>query len=194
MQRTITLGGVEHVVDFGMQENARVTVQDGAVVVSTDLDGRTPGADFEGIFRGSQSIEVLAGPDDVEFGPLEPGEGETTLSVAKARKLRELAAARYAAEVAGVVVNGATVRTDRESQAMITGAALAATQNTDYTCKWKTESGFVTLTAAQIIAVATSVRAHVQAQFDREAELIVQVNAAATVEAVAAITWQGGEN
>lgn len=196
MQRTITLGGVEYVADFGMQENARVSIMNGIVAVSPDLSARTPGAEFEAIFHGTQSIEVLTGPSDenVEFGPLEPGEGETTLSVAKARKLRELAAARYASEVAGVTVNGATVRTDRESQAMITGAALAAVQDANYTCKWKTEDGFVTLTAAQIIAVATAVRAHVQAQFDREAELIVQVNVAATVEAVEAITWQGGEN
>lgn len=197
MRRTIKLNGANHVVDFGTLEAARVTIhQDGAVAVSTDLDGRTPGAEFEAIFIGTQSIEVLTGPSDenVEFGPLEPGEGETTLSVAKARKLRELAAARYASEVAGVTVNGATVRTDRESQAMITGAALQATQDAAYTCRWKTEKGFVELTAAQIVAVATAVRAHVQAQFDREAELIVQVNVAATVEAVEAITWQGGEN
>ena len=189
MQRTITIGGVEHVVDFGVQENARVTIQDGTVAVSPDLSARTPGAEFEAIFMGTQSIEVLTGPPDenVEFGPLV--DTRTPLERTKTAKLVELAAARYAAEVAGVVVNGMRVRTDRESQAMITGAALAAVQDANYTCKWKTESGFVTLTAAQIIAVATSVRAHVQAQFDREAELIVQLNAAITVEAVEAIKW-----
>ena len=190
MQRTITLGGVAYVADFGMQENARVTIKNGTVTVSADLDaGRTPDAEFEAIFIGTQSIEVLTGQSDegVEFGPLV--DTRTPLERAKAAKLVELAAARYAAEVAGVVVNGMRVRTDRESQAMITGAALAAVQDANYTCKWKTESGFVTLTATQIIAVATSVRAHVQAQFDREAELIVQVNAAITVEAVEAIQW-----
>lgn len=112
-----------------------------------------------------------------------------TLQEVKVSKLAEIAAARYAAEISGVNIGGAKVRTDRESQAMITGAALAATQDMDYTCRWKTENGFVTLTAAQIVAVATAVRSHVQAQFDREAELTAQVKAAETIEAVEAIQW-----
>ena len=44
MQRTITLGGVEYVADFGMQENARVSIMNGIVAVSPDLSARTPGA------------------------------------------------------------------------------------------------------------------------------------------------------
>jgi len=199
MKRKITLRGVEYTADFGGLEMARVTIHGGTVNVSHNLGTRTPGADFEAVFDGTRSIEIFTAPmktledgtvaPDYDIGPLEPGDGETPLALAKTKKLHELAAARYAAEIAGVTVNGATVGTDRESQAMITGAALAATQDTDYTCRWKTENGFVTLTAAQIVAVAMAVRAHVQAQFDREADLANQVAAAETVEAVEAIRW-----
>ena len=54
---------------------------------------------------------------------------------AKELKRTEIAAARYEQEIAGVVLNGATVRTDRESQALITGAALKAIQNPNYSYK-----------------------------------------------------------
>jgi len=112
-----------------------------------------------------------------------------TLDEAKAAKKAEIAAARYAAEIAGVTVGGFTVRTDRESQALITGAALKATQDATYTCRWKTESGFVTLDAATIIAVADAVRSHVQGCFDTEYAKCVLIDAAETVEDVEAIVW-----
>ncbi|MCF4152513.1 DUF4376 domain-containing protein [Dethiosulfovibrio sp. F2B] len=82
-----------------------------------------------------------------------------------------------------------TIRTDRESQAMITGAALKATSDAEYFCRWKTVQGFVTVSAAQIIAVADAVRDHVQASFDREAELVGLVDAATTADELEAITW-----
>jgi hypothetical protein len=40
-----------------------------------------------------------------------------------------------------------------------------------------------------ILAVATAVREHVQAQFDKEAALLAQVGAAATVDGVKAVVW-----
>ena len=58
-----------------------------------------------------------------------------------------------------------------------------------YSCRWKTESGFVELTAPQILAIADAVRAHVQSCFDHESELVALVDAAETVEAVEAIVW-----
>jgi hypothetical protein len=118
---------------------------------------------------------------------------EKSLESIKEAKLAELAAARYAQETGGLVVNGATIRTDRESQALITGAALKAMQDEAYVCKWKTESGFVELTAPQILAVADAVRAHVQSCFDHEADLVALIDAAETGEEVEAITWTKGE-
>lgn len=119
-----------------------------------------------------------------------------TLDELKAKKRAEMAAARYAAETSGITLSGAVIRTDRESQALITGAALAASHDENYSVTWKAKNGFVTLTAAQIIAVAQAVRAHVEACFDREAELQTAIEAAETAEALDEITWEppaGGE-
>ena len=112
-----------------------------------------------------------------------------TLDEAKAAKKDEIAAARYAAEIAGVAVGGVTVRTDRESQALITGAALKALQDAEYVCSWKTDAGFVELSAPQILAIADAVRAHVQECFDHERALNALVDAAETVAELEGITW-----
>lgn len=107
---------------------------------------------------------------------------EPTLDELKARKKAEVAAARYEREIAGVEVNGVLIDTGRDSQALITGAALAAILDGNYSLNWKTESGFIHLSAPEIIAVAQAVRAHVQSCFDREGELVALVDAAETKE------------
>lgn len=117
-------------------------------------------------------------------------EAAERLEAAKAAKRAEIAAARFAAETGGIVVGVAEIRTDRESQAMITGAALKAMQDEAYACKWKAEGGFIELNAAQILAVADAVRAHVQSCFDHEADLTALIDAAETWEELEAITWQ----
>lgn len=110
---------------------------------------------------------------------------EDKFATAKEAKKDEIAQARYNAEIAGV--NG--IRTDRESQALITGAALKAMQDNTYTCKWKGIDGFVELTAPQIIASADAVRQHVQSCFDHEAELLPLIEAATTQAELDAIEW-----
>ena len=106
-------------------------------------------------------------------------------STAKENKYTEIAAARYNEEIAGI--NG--IRTDRESQGLITGATLKAIQDSTYTCKWKGIDGFVELTAPQIIAIADSVRQHAQSCFDHEAELLPLIAAATTEAELEAINW-----
>ncbi len=113
----------------------------------------------------------------------------TPFSELKTAKRAEIAQARYTAETAGIPVNSVKIKTDRESQSLITGAALQALQDSAYTCNWKTEAGFVSLTAEQIHAVAVAVREHVQACFDKEAVLIEQVEVAATQEELEQIKW-----
>lgn len=114
--------------------------------------------------------------------PDEPLPPEPTLDELKAQKKAEIASARYAAETAGTTVNGVLIDTGRDSQALITGAALAAMLDSEYSLNWKTANGFIHLSAPEIIAVAQTVRAHVQACFDREAELCALVDAAKTKE------------
>ncbi|WP_225923563.1 DUF4376 domain-containing protein [Pseudomonas marvdashtae] len=84
----------------------------------------------------------------------------------------QIASVRYQHETAGITVNAVSIDTTRDSQALITAAALSAVIDPTYLCVWKALNGPVTLTAAQIIEIATAIRAHVQACFDRECQLL----------------------
>lgn len=112
-----------------------------------------------------------------------------TLDELKAQKKAEIATARFAAETAGTTVNGVLIDTGRDSQALITGAAVAAMLDENYSLNWKTENGFIHLKAPEIIAVAQAVRDHVQECFDKEGELVALINAATTKEGLDAIKW-----
>ena len=83
-----------------------------------------------------------------------------------------IAARRWQAETGGITVNGIAIDTGRDSQALITGAAVSAMLDPGYSVRWKTPNGFIDLEGQEIIAMATAVRAHVQAAFDRESELL----------------------
>lgn len=131
--------------------------------------------------------EVLATWGEVPTVADEPLPPELTFDELKAQKKAAIAAARFAAETAGTVVNGVLIDTGRDSQALITGAALAAMLDENYSLNWKTASGFIHLSAPEIIAVAQAVRAHVQMCFDREGELVAQVDAAQDAEELDAI-------
>lgn len=131
--------------------------------------------------------EVLSVWGDVPTVEDEPAPPPLTFDEQKTQKKAEIAAARYAREIAGTIVNGITLDTGRDSQALITGAALAAMLDEGYSLNWKTAAGFVHLTSPEIIAVAQTVRAHVQTCFDREGELVALVDAAQTAEELDAI-------
>ena len=137
--------------------------------------------------HGTPVIEVADGRATATYPVLDYSSDEVAgiLDAAKESKRSEIASARFEAEIAGI--DG--IKTDRESQALITGAALKAMQDNTYSCRWKTESGFVELSALQISAVADAVRAHVQGCFDREAELLPLIEAAESPEELAAIFY-----
>lgn len=84
----------------------------------------------------------------------------------------KIAERRYKAEIAGINLQGLEVKTDDRSKLLINGAALEAVIDPAYVMQWKTTDGFVELGGKQVIGVAQAVRAHVQACFDREAELL----------------------
>lgn len=88
----------------------------------------------------------------------------------------QITAVRFRHETAGITVNGVAIETARDSQALITSAALTAVIDPQYACTWKTLSGPVELNAAQLISLAGAVRKHVQACFDREVELLTSVS------------------
>lgn len=95
--------------------------------------------------------------------------------------MKKIAATRYKHEIAGTTFthsDGQTygVATDRESQTKAIGASVQAKReqdagNTSWSKRWKTAQGFVTLTINDALALGDAVDAHVQACFDREADL-----------------------
>jgi hypothetical protein len=116
-----------------------------------------------------------------------------TLDELRARKLSELAALRWERETGGTTFNGMPVATDAVSQTKYIGAVVGAQIDPNAVINWKMADGaFVTLDAQAITAVAMAVRAHVQACFDREAELNVQIEAAATPEEISAVDIGAG--
>lgn len=102
---------------------------------------------------------------------------EDKAAQARVSLLASVKARRNEAILTGVTVGGVRIATDDLSQQRIMGAAVAAMMDSAYTVQWKTDTGFVPLDAATILAIATAVRAHVQACFDREAELIAEIGA-----------------
>ena len=83
--------------------------------------------------------------------------------------------------------------TDDRSQAKFAGAALAAVLDPNYSARWKLADGsFVELSHDQVIGLAQGVRAHIQACFDREADMISAIDAAATPAALDAIDIETG--
>ena len=150
--------------------------------------------DEQGLYVGSVDIEDEMGAMPARSTPTKPmkltgkqvamwtGEGWVKLAAAPVAPEPApepvpdwpaiIAARRYTAETSGTVIQDMPIDTGRDSQALITGATVAAMLDADYSIRWKTAAGFVELTGDQIIGVASAVRAYVQGCFDREAELL----------------------
>ncbi len=108
---------------------------------------------------------------------------------AKEDKKNEIATKRWEEETSGILYNDIFIKTDRDSQSAMFNIALIAMQDPTYTCKWKTQDGFITLNASQILEIASMIRAHVQACFDKESLLYEQIDACTTLEELETITW-----
>jgi len=96
--------------------------------------------------------------------------------IERARQLASVAAVRYEYETAGVMLNGFKIDTSRDSQGLILGAAVQVILDPEYSLNWKTPEGWLLFSGAQITAIATRVRKHVQACFDRERVLADAIN------------------
>ena len=84
---------------------------------------------------------------------------------------------RYQVETGGIVVNGMSVSTDRDSQNMIAGAYAYMTASKSAQVEFKAASGWVTLTVDQVEDIAVAVGAHVQACFAIEKAVCEQIDA-----------------
>ncbi|CAI8863366.1 DUF4376 domain-containing protein [Pseudomonas serboccidentalis] len=100
-----------------------------------------------------------------------------------------IAAERFHRETSGVEFEGLTADTTRDGQALIAGAAVAAILDPSYKCAWKFAEGFAELEAAQIVAMATLIRTHVQDCFDRERTLLSAVESGECTEEMILQGW-----
>ena len=103
----------------------------------------------------------------------------------KERKLSDLAALRYQHETAGITLSGMQIETDRQSQALITGAWSFAQLNPAVLIDWKGVNGWIQIDAATVNVIAGAVATHVQACFSNERLHAEAINALATSEEVA---------
>lgn len=89
------------------------------------------------------------------------------------RQIRgKLADYRYKVETDGITLqDGTQIKTDRESQATVTGAYATSLLNPSVVIDWKGANGWVQINAAQIAAIATAVTSHVQSCFSKERQL-----------------------
>ena len=111
------------------------------------------------------------------------------LAWAKAEKKAELAAARYTAEIGGMVWNNWPVSTDERSRISMLGAVIQVNMGL-WSGGWKFADGaFRALTGEQVVAMSASVGAHVAACFAQEATRLVALEAADTLEAINAVVW-----
>jgi Domain of unknown function (DUF4376) len=124
---------------------------------------------------------------------MSPAEEAAALAATKAGLLATLANKRWEKETGGMTYSGFALSTDATSQTKYIGAVVGAQMDPTVTLKWKMADGqFVTLDAAAIVGVAMAVRGHVQACFDREAELKATIEAATTPAEIAAVNISTG--
>ncbi|UST96561.1 DUF4376 domain-containing protein [Pseudomonas siliginis] len=100
-----------------------------------------------------------------------------------------IAVERFHRETSGVEFQGSTADTTRDGQALVASAAVAAILDPSYKCAWKFSEGFAELEAAQIIAMATLIRTHVQDCFDRERVLLAAVESGECTEEMIHQGW-----
>lgn len=104
-----------------------------------------------------------------------------------------LSSVRYAHETRGVTINGSSIATDRQSQALITGAYTYSQLNPEALIDWKGADGTWTkIDAATIAGIAHAVATHVQACFTNERALSELIDAAETVEDLESIDLESG--
>ena len=120
----------------------------------------------------------------------EPAPRVVTVPDAITEKKNALAALRFGYEVGGITVGGARIKTDRESQAQLTGAYISLKFGLRTSVDWKGENGWVSVTLAELEPIAHAVSAHVQNSFTQERihsqEIDRMVANGATVEEIQA--------
>ncbi|MDH0615939.1 MULTISPECIES: DUF4376 domain-containing protein [unclassified Agrobacterium] len=116
-------------------------------------------------------------------------------SITKSELLAYAAMKRFEIETGGIVVNGCRVDTSRDSQSMIANAHSYVVASGAASTKFKSLSGFVTLSAAEVKETALAVGAHVQSLFDAEATIDALITSGdiASLADIDAYQWRSGD-
>jgi hypothetical protein len=119
------------------------------------------------------------------------------LATAKTTAYKRINAARLKIVEGGVEWNGYVWDSDAVSRNNLTGTIagyqaglFAADPETGIVIKWRTaDNQDIDLTVTELLSLAGAMLAHINTQYQRSWTLKQQINAAATVEAMAAIIW-----
>lgn len=87
------------------------------------------------------------------------------------------ASKRWEKEIGGIKCNGLQISTDDRSKTMVSGARIEAENNQDFTTQWKTETGFITINASQIIDISNALLRHVSDCFAKEYSVSKKIEA-----------------
>ncbi|WP_162488221.1 DUF4376 domain-containing protein [Azospirillum lipoferum] len=110
------------------------------------------------------------------------------LAEVRAARKEALAALRWERECSGITMpDGSFIATDDRSKTLLNGKYRTAEKYPERLHRWKGPEGEVTLTSGQVIAIGDAVSDYVQACFDRELDLIADIDAAETAVAVWAV-------
>lgn len=165
----------------------RTAVIIGGVVANVVLVGEGWAPPEESVAIASETAEI----GDLYSGGVftKPTRGPLTVSYLMAYAAER----RWQVETGGIIVAGAAIDTSRESQSMITGAYSYSQANPAELIRFKAASGWVTLDAPTVAAIATAVGAHVQACFAAEEAVSAGiVNGIITTTAeIDATAWPG---
>jgi hypothetical protein len=140
-----------------------------------------------------ENEDVPDGYTEIEY----PGElyywqnGEWMLDIEKykAKKIAELANARWREEVGGYMYNGHEFHSDRESQDRFFQAYMASLSDSNFTVTWKTKNGWLEMTASDFITLYNEFYVFLQNLYQKEKNLQEQIEAATTIEELEAIQW-----
>jgi len=81
-------------------------------------------------------------------------------------------------------INGVVMTPDDLTQQRIMAARIIAKEDAAYTVNWKTNAGYITLDALQIIGLSDAIRLHVQKCFDAEKVVSENINNYSTIQEV----------
>jgi len=117
------------------------------------------------------------------------GEWMLDIEKYKAKKIAELADARWLEETAGYIYNSHEFHSDRESQNRVFQAYMASLSDPNFTATWKTKTGWLEMTASDFITLYNEFQTFLQGLYQKEKALQEQVEAATTIEELEAVKW-----